>query len=85
MLQVNRLSADTRTVLETLPTPKLDLTMHVLVYGKKTWVFCGNVSEQESKLKTNSTHSMNRRQDLDQATLVEADSLSYVIEGVYLS
>ena len=51
MLQVNRLSADTRTLLETLPTPKLDLTMHVLVYGKKTWVFCGNVPQQERKLK----------------------------------
>ena len=31
MLQVNLLSADTKTLLETLPTPKLDLTMHVLV------------------------------------------------------
>ena len=61
MLQATRLTADTRTaLLET--TPKLDLTMHVLVYRKKTWVFCENVSEQESKLKTNSTHSINRRQ-----------------------
>ena len=25
--------------------------MHVIVYGKKTWVFCGNVPEQERKLK----------------------------------
>ena len=58
MLQVNLLSADTKTLLETLPTPKLDLTMHVLVYEKKTCrEYFVKTSQSRKKLKPNSTHS----------------------------